>query len=109
GDTDNTPYGGGTWASRGAGIGGEAALQAGKALRANILAVAGAMLQASPDSLDIQNGQIVEIEGGAERLPLEEVGRVVYFRPDTLPKGIQPEFVVTRHYVQKDFPFVFTN
>src|SRR6202012_2269181 len=25
GDTDNTPYGGGTWASRGAGIGGEAA------------------------------------------------------------------------------------
>jgi carbon-monoxide dehydrogenase large subunit len=26
GDTDNTPYGGGTWASRGAGIGGEAAL-----------------------------------------------------------------------------------
>ena len=32
GDTDNTPYGGGTWASRAAGIGGEAAWQAGKAL-----------------------------------------------------------------------------
>ena len=41
GDTDNTPYGGGTWASRAAGIGGEAAWQAGKALRANVLAVAG--------------------------------------------------------------------
>ena len=37
GDTDNTPYGGGTWASRGAGIGGEAALQAAKILRKNIL------------------------------------------------------------------------
>ena len=37
GDTDNTPYGGGTWASRGAGIGGEAALQATKTLRTNIL------------------------------------------------------------------------
>ncbi len=36
GDTDNTPYGGGTWASRAAGIGGEAAWQAGKALRANV-------------------------------------------------------------------------
>src|SRR5581483_35160 len=33
GDTDNTPYGGGTWASRGAGIGGAAALQAAKTLR----------------------------------------------------------------------------
>ena len=41
GDTDNTPYGGGTWASRAAGIGGEAAWQAGKALRMNVLAVAG--------------------------------------------------------------------
>src|SRR5436309_2445898 len=38
GDTDNTPYGGGTGASRGAGIGGEAALQAAKILRNNILA-----------------------------------------------------------------------
>ena len=30
GDTENTPYGGGTWASRGTGIGGEAAAKAGK-------------------------------------------------------------------------------
>jgi CO/xanthine dehydrogenase Mo-binding subunit len=47
GDTDNTPYGGGTWASRAAGIGGEAAWQAGKALRANVLAVAASILQPS--------------------------------------------------------------
>src|SRR2546423_1832172 len=33
GDTGVTPYGGGTWASRGAGIGGEAVLQAGRAPR----------------------------------------------------------------------------
>jgi carbon-monoxide dehydrogenase large subunit len=109
GDTDATPYGGGTWASRGAGIGGEAALQAGKALRQNILAVAAAMLQAAPETLDIRNGTVVDADTGNERLPLEEIGRVVYFRPDTLPKGLQPEFVVTRHYVQKDYPFVFTN
>jgi len=47
GDTDNTPYGGGTWASRGAGIGGEAALQAAKNLRKNILDVAAVILQSS--------------------------------------------------------------
>ena len=44
GDTMVSPYGGGTWASRGAGIGGEAALQTGKALRASILRVAAAIL-----------------------------------------------------------------
>ncbi len=56
GDTDNTPYGGGTWASRGAGIGGEAALQAAKILRGNILDVAAAILQSQPAELDIVDG-----------------------------------------------------
>ena len=49
GDTLTTPYGGGTWACRGAGIGGEAALQAGLATKQAALKVAGAMLQAAPD------------------------------------------------------------
>ncbi len=109
GDTDNTPYGGGTWASRAAGIGGEAAWQAGKALRANVLAAAGTMLQADPQTLDIRAGIVVDADSGRERLPLEEVARVVYFRPDTLPSGFQAEFVVTRHYVPRAWPFAFTN
>ena len=62
GDTDNTPYGGGTWASRAAGIGGEAAWQAGKALRQNVLSVAGSILQAKPESMDIRNGVVVDHE-----------------------------------------------
>ncbi|MBM3566629.1 MAG: xanthine dehydrogenase family protein molybdopterin-binding subunit, partial [Alphaproteobacteria bacterium] len=109
GDTDNTPYGGGTWASRGAGIGGEAALQAGKALRANILALAGALLQAVPESLDIRQGQVVDAATGVERMPLGELGRIAYFRGDILPKGVQPELIVTRHYTQRSFPFIFAN
>jgi carbon-monoxide dehydrogenase large subunit len=109
GDTDNTPYGGGTWASRAAGIGGEAAWQAGKALRANVLAAAGSMLQADPSTLDIRAGIIVDADSGRERVPLDEVARVVYFRPDTLPPGFQAEFVVTRHYVPRAWPFAFTN
>jgi carbon-monoxide dehydrogenase large subunit len=109
GDTEITPYGGGTWASRAAGIGGEAAVQAGKALRANILAVAGVMLQADPGALDIRAGVVVDADTGTERIPLDEVGRVVYYRGDTLPKDFQPELVAVRHYVPKAFPFAFTN
>ncbi len=60
GDTDNTPYGGGTWASRAAGIGGEAAWQAGKALRDNVLAAAASILQADPKALDIRAGVVVD-------------------------------------------------
>jgi aerobic carbon-monoxide dehydrogenase large subunit len=109
GDTDNVPYGGGTWASRAAGIGGEAAWQAGKALRANVLAVAGSILQAAPDTLDIRDGIVVDRADGRERIGLDEVARIAYFRPDTLPPGFQTELVATRHYVPRLYPFAFTN
>src|SRR6202161_2382406 len=91
GDTDQTPYGGGTWASRGAGIGGEAALQAAKVLKRNILDVAAAILQSTPSELDIVNNAVVNAGDGALRIELSELARMVYFRPDPLPPGIQPE------------------
>jgi carbon-monoxide dehydrogenase large subunit len=109
GDTDNVPYGGGTWASRAAGIGGEAAWQAGKALRGNVLAVAGSILQADAKALDIRNGVVVDADTGRERLGLDEVARIAYFRPDTLPPGFQAELMATRHYVPRAWPFAFTN
>jgi len=109
GDTDNVPYGGGTWASRAAGIGGEAAWQAGKALRQNVLAVAASILQADAAALDIRNGIVVDADSGRERLGLDEVARIAYFRPDTLPPGFQAELMATRHYVPRAWPFAFTN
>jgi carbon-monoxide dehydrogenase large subunit len=109
GDTDNVPYGGGTWASRAAGIGGEAAWQAGKALRANVLSAAASILQADPQALDIRAGVVVDADTGRERMELEDVARIVYFRPDTLPPDFQAELLVTRHYVPRAWPFAFTN
>ena len=109
GDTDNVPYGGGTWASRAAGIGGEAAWQAGKALRQNVLTAAASILQAQPDGLDIVNGVVVDKGTTRERISLDEVARICYFRPDTLPPGFQAELMATRHYVPRAWPFAFTN
>jgi aerobic carbon-monoxide dehydrogenase large subunit len=109
GDTDVTPYGGGTWASRAAGIGGEAAWQAGKQLRLNILEVAASILQCQPAALDIRDGRIVDAEGLMERLTLAELARITYFRPDTLPPGFQAELMAVRHYVPRNYPFAFTN
>ena len=109
GDTEHTPYGGGTWASRAAGIGGEAVAQAGRALRLQILDAAAAMLQEDAARLDIRGGVVVDSESGAERIGLDEIGRICYYRPDTLPDGFQSELVATRHYVPRKFPFAFTN
>jgi carbon-monoxide dehydrogenase large subunit len=109
GDTDATPYGGGTWASRGAGIGGEAVLLAGRVLRDNILATAAAILQRERDTLRLRRGVVVDATTGAALLDLAELGRIAYFRSDTLPKDFTPELMVTRHYAQRDYPFIFTN
>jgi carbon-monoxide dehydrogenase large subunit len=109
GDTDVTPYGGGTWASRAAGIGGEAALQAGKELKANVLALAAAILQRDAAGLDLRQSQVVDRATGEVLQPLSETARIGQYRPDTLPREFQPQLSVTRQYGQRDWPFVFTN
>jgi carbon-monoxide dehydrogenase large subunit len=109
GDTAVTPYGGGTWASRGAGIGGEAVLQAGKALKSNILDIAAAILQADKAGLDVRSDHVVDRLTGKSLMTLAELGRVAYFRPDTLPMGFQSELTVTRHYTPREYGFTFTN
>ena len=108
GDTESIPYGGGTWASRGAGIGGEAMLQAAHALKEQVLEVAASILQTQPDALDIARGAITGADGD-ERMTLSELARIVYYRGNELPPDLKPELIATRHYRVTDVPFVFTN
>jgi len=109
GDTGVTPYGGGTWASRGAGIGGEAALLAGRALRNNILEIASHILKLDKAELDVSQDCVVHRLTGEKKMELAELGRVAYFRPDTLPMDFQSELTVTRHYTPRQYGFTFTN
>ncbi|MGR3342537.1 MAG: xanthine dehydrogenase family protein molybdopterin-binding subunit [Paracoccaceae bacterium] len=109
GDTDNVPYGGGTWASRGAGIGGEAMLLAAQALKEQVLDVAAVLLQGEADDLDIRAGDVVDAESGAKRMSLRDLAGTVYYRGNELPPACKPELIATRHYRVTDVPFVFTN
>ena len=109
GDTETTPHGGATYACRGAGIGGETALQAARKLKANVVSVAGAILQETPENLDIQNGWIVDAATLHPRIELSEIARIVYFRSDTLPPGTQAQLSVAHHYAPQGHPFAFTN
>ncbi len=51
----------------------------------------------------------MSVADGAPRIELSELARIVYFRPDTLPPGIQPELMAIRHFVPREYPFAFTN
>lgn len=109
GDTEVTPHGGATWACRGAGIGGETALQAAKKLKDNVLRLAATILQTQPERLDVRSGEVVERDGGAARMSLSEVARIVYFRSDTLPQGTEAQLTVAHHFAPSGYPFAFTN
>lgn len=108
GDTRVTPYGGGTWASRGAGIGGEAMHRASLALREQVLTIAAGILEASEQELTISHGHI-SVPGTDVGISLRELGERVYFRAHELPDAIHPELIATRHFRVRDVPFVFTN
>ena len=98
GDTAATPHGGGAWGSRGAAIGGEAAWQAGAGLRAQVLAVAAALLQAAPEALDIRGGRVVDRASGMDRIGLDEIAGIAAFRAHLLPDGVQPQLSVSHAY-----------
>src|SRR5690606_41190836 len=70
--------------------------------------LAGTILQAQAQNLDIRGGVVVDADTGRERISLDEVARIAYFRPDTLPHDFQSELMVVRHYVPKKYPFAFT-
>jgi aerobic carbon-monoxide dehydrogenase large subunit len=75
----------------------------------NILAVAAAVLEMDAAQLDVSGNAVVDKLTGVVRMPLSEVGRVAYFRPDTLPMDFQSELTVTRHYTPREYGFTFTN
>ena len=108
GDTDATPYGGGTWASRGAGIGGEAVLKASRKLKENILNIAAVIMQSEVNNLDVQNDQVIRKDGG-EGISLKDLAQIVYYRGHELPSGTNAELIATASFSIEGIPFVFTN
>ena len=70
GSTDLTPYGGGTYASRGTTLAGNAVYGAAQKLRGRVLAVAAAYLDVDPSELELTGGQVQRVDGASSDLTL---------------------------------------
>lgn len=108
-DTATTPFGGGTWASRGTAIAGEAALLAAKAMRSAIIEVATYVCEQPADILELVDGNIVNLETGEIQLSLEDIGQAAHFKTHQFPKEFEPELIVTRHYSQREQLMIYAN
>ncbi len=79
GDTDRTPYGFGTFASRSAVISGGACLLAARKVRGKIVSIAGHLLEASADDIELAEG-VARVKGTDRTIAIEQIARAAYHR-----------------------------
>ena len=87
GDTDRCPYGTGTFASRGAVIGGGAVMRAAAVVRNKMARIAADVMEVAVDDLEFSAGR-VRVAGSDLSLTIREIATMAYARHDrALSKG----------------------
>jgi len=79
GDTDRTPYGFGTFASRSAVIAGGATLLAARKVRGKLVQIAARLLEADAAEIELEDGA-AKVKGTNRFLPIEQVARAAYHK-----------------------------
>ncbi|HSO50441.1 MAG TPA: xanthine dehydrogenase family protein molybdopterin-binding subunit, partial [Acidimicrobiia bacterium] len=97
GDTDRTPYGWGTFASRSMVISGGATKMAAEKLREAIVAVAGDMLEAAPEDITLAGGRAV-VRGTDRGVEMADLARHAYHQTPKLAPGREPGLRSTSTY-----------
>jgi aerobic carbon-monoxide dehydrogenase large subunit len=108
GDTTDTPYGWGTWGSRGAVVGGGAVMGASQAVAAKIKRLAGHKLEVAPEDVELVGGK-AQAKGAPTRfITIADLARQSLFsQASWLPPGEAPGLEAT-HYFEPP-PVTFPN
>jgi carbon-monoxide dehydrogenase large subunit len=105
-DTDATPYGWGTFASRSMVVGGGATHRAAGALAERLRRLAAHLLEAAPGDVDLHDGRAV-VRGSPDRgLAFADLARVAYLEAQKLPDGEAPGL---EEHASFDPPGTFSN
>ncbi|HLH90942.1 MAG TPA: xanthine dehydrogenase family protein molybdopterin-binding subunit [Xanthobacteraceae bacterium] len=89
GDTDRTPYGWGTFASRSLVIAGGASLLAARKVRAKLAKMAGILLEASADDIVIE-ADVARVAGTDRAVTMEALARAAYHQTHRFKGEIAP-------------------
>jgi carbon-monoxide dehydrogenase large subunit len=104
GDTDRTPYGWGTFASRSLVIAGGATLLAAQKIREKLITIAGDVLEAARDDIVLQDGE-ARVAGTDRTVPVKMLARAAYNQAHRF-KNLGPGLTESAHY---DPPGTFSN
>jgi carbon-monoxide dehydrogenase large subunit len=105
GDTDRTPYGFGTFASRSLVIAGGASLLAARKVRRKLAKIAGHLLEASADDIVLEAGA-AKVAGTDRSVPIVTLARAAYHQLHRFKGEIEPGIVESATY---DPPGTFSN
>jgi carbon-monoxide dehydrogenase large subunit len=105
GDTDRTPYGFGTFASRSLVISGGASLLAARKVRRKLARIAGHLLEASADDIVLELG-VAKVAGTDRSIPIETLARAAYHQLHRFKGEIEPGIAESATY---DPPGTFSN
>jgi aerobic carbon-monoxide dehydrogenase large subunit len=97
GDTDRTPYGWGTFASRSLVISGGAALLAARKVRSKLLKIAAHLLEASAADIVLEAGA-AKVTGTDRTLPIETIARAAYHQTHRFDGEIEPGLAESATY-----------
>ena len=106
GDTDATPYGWGTFASRSMVVGGGATRRASDLLADRLKTLAAHMLEADPEDLELRDGEVVVRGAPGKSVTFADVARLAYLETHRLPEGVEPGLECTASF---DPPGTFSN
>jgi aerobic carbon-monoxide dehydrogenase large subunit len=98
-DTDASPAGSGTFASRSVVVQMGTVARAAVMVRNKLLGIAAGLMEASPEDLEIRDGRVT-VRGVPDRgMPVSQLARLAYAPPaGGLPDGIEPGLVATQFF-----------
>ncbi len=105
GDTDRTPYGWGTFASRSLVIAGGATLLSARKVRAKLIKMAGILLEAAETDIVLE-GNAAKVAGTDRAIAFEELARAAYHQTHRFKGEITPGIIESATY---DPPGTFSN
>ncbi len=97
GDTDRTPYGFGTFASRSAVIAGGASLLAARKVRNKLIKIASLLLEAAPDDIVLDAGA-AKVAGTDRSIAIEALARAAYHQVHRFKSEIEPGIAASATY-----------
>jgi aerobic carbon-monoxide dehydrogenase large subunit len=106
GDTDSTPEGRGTYASRSTAVGGPALFTALQRLKEKMKSIAAGLLEASASDVTLEDGKFFVTGSPQKSVTFEEVALTAN-TSNTLAKGIEPGLETTAFFEAENFTFPF--